>query len=184
MLDQDHATGGEAIEASHDEAAVISQRKRESYQSLLKLLEQYREVEEQSLVEGSAAGSKTAAASKKRSSSQEQLKALGEKVMAIAENYQKYVTQDIQNKNKILQNPASDSHQLVELDQLTTQMGLILSLIPKEIIENYSVSVNAEPPMTANKKSFRSHRKQPMGRPRRGANAQSAAKSVEPSSAS
>lgn len=116
MLDQDHATGGEAIEASHDEAAVISQRKRESYQSLLKLLEQYREVEEQSLVEGSAAGSKTAAASKKRSSSQEQLKALGEKVMAIAENYQKYVTQDIQNKNKILQNPASDSHQLVELD--------------------------------------------------------------------
>lgn len=46
MLDQDHATGGEAIEASHDEAAVISQRKRESYQSLLKLLEQYREVEE------------------------------------------------------------------------------------------------------------------------------------------
>jgi len=109
--------------------------------------------------------------------------------MAIAENYQKYVTQDIQNKNKsstdkILQNPASDSHQLVELDQLTTQMGLILSLIPKEIIENYSVSVNAEPPMTANKKSFRSHRKQPMGRPRRGAHAQSAAKSVEPSSAS
>jgi hypothetical protein len=130
-------------------------------------------------VEGSAAGNKTAAASKKRSSGQEQLKALGEKVMAIAESYQKYVTQDIQNKNKILQNPVSDSHQL---DQLTSQMGLILSLIPKEIIENYSVSANAEPPMSANKKSFRSHRKQPIGRPRRGVHAQSAAKSVEPSS--
>ena len=59
-------------------------------------------------------------------------------------------------------------------------MSLILSLIPKEIIENYSVSVNAESPIT-NKKSFKIHRKQHTGRPRRG---QSAVKSAEASSAS
>lgn len=46
ISDQEHATGGEAIEASHDEAAVINQRKRESYQNLFKLLEQYREVKD------------------------------------------------------------------------------------------------------------------------------------------
>ena len=46
ISDQEHATGGEAIEASHDEAAVINQKKRESYQNLFKLLEQYREVKD------------------------------------------------------------------------------------------------------------------------------------------
>jgi hypothetical protein len=75
--------------------------------------------------------------------------------MAIAESYQKYVAEDLQNK--ILQNPASDSNLV---DQLESQVGLILSLIPPEVIENYSIAANAEPsPKAPNKKTLRSQRK-------------------------
>jgi len=49
------------------------------------------------MLETSVAGGKTAA-SKKRTQNQELLKSLGEKIMAIAESYQKYVTEDLQNK--------------------------------------------------------------------------------------
>lgn len=119
-----------------EDMALINQMKMESYQNLLKLLEEYGDVKAKKCV-------------------QEALKIYGDRIMSIAESYQKFVVADIKKRLQ---------EGIMMSDSLENQMNLILSIIPQEIIDNYNVS---SPQLNMNTQS---DPQSPLKRGKKGAN--------------
>lgn len=112
----DEVPMGTELDRSYDEQVNINKLKRDAYHSLFKLLGEYEETKEKS---------KTFINQSKQKTINESLNLIGMKIMKVAENYQKYVKDDI--KIQLEQNKNEDVNYLEYLEK---QMSMILSIIP------------------------------------------------------
>ena len=93
---------------------------------------------------------------KSRKSLKEALDLYGEKIMAVAENYQKYIAFELEQKlqadhrgrledlatSQDLQRLELLDHDIVTsfVEQLGHQMELILNILPQEVLDNFSLT--------------------------------------------
>lgn len=102
----DEVPMGTELDRSYDEQVNINKLKRDAYHNLFKLLGEYEETKEKS---------KTFINQSKQKTINESLNLIGMKIMKVAENYQKYVKDDI--KIQLEQNKSEDINYLEYLEK-------------------------------------------------------------------